>query len=144
MSDGKGVGWLNEGSPQIAGAGKPREKVALKPGFGLIGWNKLCSESASLSGVGGGKMLRLGMGEVKKHNTRDDAWTVIRGKIYNITPYLDYHPGGPEKLMMVAGKDGSSMFDKYHAWVNVDALMQKTQVGVLVDDEAMVPDVRES
>eukprot|EP00762_Andalucia_godoyi_P005305 ANDGO_06829.mRNA.1 Cytochrome b5 domain-containing protein RLF len=138
------IGWLNEGSPQLAAVpGKPREKVALKPGHGLVGWQKLNDESTSLSGVPGGRWIRVPMSEVKKHNTREDAWTVIRGKIYNIAPYLDYHPGGPEKLMMVAGKEGSSMFDKYHAWVNIDSLMQKSMVGFLVDEEEKV-DVAES
>lgn len=32
--------------------------------------------------------------EVKKHKTADDAWTVVRGKVYDITPYLRFHPGG--------------------------------------------------
>jgi hypothetical protein len=29
---------------------------------------------------------------------------VLRGKVYNITPYLDFHPGGRKTLMAAAGE----------------------------------------
>jgi cytochrome-b5 reductase len=45
-----------------------------------------------------------------KHNTEDDAWTVLNGKVYDITMYMEYHPGGIEKLMLGAGKDCSLLF----------------------------------
>lgn len=32
--------------------------------------------------------------ELRQHNTREDAWTVLRGKVYDIGPYMLYHPGG--------------------------------------------------
>lgn len=34
------------------------------------------------------------MSEVRQHRKLDDAWTVVRGKVYDITPYMRYHPGG--------------------------------------------------
>jgi cytochrome b involved in lipid metabolism len=37
---------------------------------------------------------------------------IFRGEIYDITHYLDFHPGGSEKLMLAAGKDGTSLFRK--------------------------------
>lgn len=47
---------------------------------------------------------------LKEHRSKDDAWTAINGKVYNITPYLDYHPGGVPELMRVAGRDGTKLF----------------------------------
>ena len=47
---------------------------------------------------------------LKQHNTRQDAWTVINGKVYNVTPYLAFHPGGEKELMRVAGRDGTKLF----------------------------------
>jgi cytochrome b involved in lipid metabolism len=47
------------------------------------------------------------------HNwTQEDAWTAIQGKVYNITPYLKFHPGGVKDLMRCAGKDGTRLFSK--------------------------------
>ena len=37
---------------------------------------------------------------------------IFTGRIYNITHYLDYHPGGIEELMRGAGKDGTNLFDE--------------------------------
>ena len=34
------------------------------------------------------------------------------GKVYNISPYLEYHPGGVEELMRGAGVDGTQLFDE--------------------------------
>jgi len=55
-------------------------------------------------------------------------------QVYNMTPYLNFHPGGKKMLMLAAGKDGTALFNKYHAWVNVEFLMEKTLVGFLDND----------
>jgi len=69
--------------------------------------------------------------DVKKHGTEQDAWTVINGKIYDVTKYLDYHPGGKAKLMQGVGKDGTALFNKFHPWVNANFLLEKFLVGYL-------------
>lgn len=46
-----------------------------------------------LSGTDG-QLKRVTMSEVRQHKTEDDAWMVYRGKVYNITPYIEFHPGG--------------------------------------------------
>ena len=74
--------------------------------------------------------------ELKRHNQRSDAWTSLQGRVYNITPYLEYHPGGVPELMRAAGRDGTDLFFKTHAWVNVDALLDSAVVGVLVPDDS--------
>ena len=51
--------------------------------------------------------------------------------MYNLTPYLKFHPGGESILMKVAGRDGTALFNKFHAWVNADFLLAKCQVGLL-------------
>lgn len=50
------------------------------------------------------------MSVLKQHNKRDDAWAAFNGKVYNITHYLPYHPGGEKELMRVAGRDGTKLF----------------------------------
>lgn len=34
------------------------------------------------------------MDEVRKHQTEDQMWTVLKGRVYNISPYMKFHPGG--------------------------------------------------
>jgi cytochrome b involved in lipid metabolism len=52
-------------------------------------------------------------------------------QVYNITPYMKYHPGGAEILMKAVGKDGTVLFNKYHPWVNAQALLEKCLIGLL-------------
>lgn len=55
---------------------------------------------------------RYTLEDIKQHRTEDDAWTAIQGKVYNITPYLKFHPGGVKDLMRIAGRDGTKLFSK--------------------------------
>jgi len=55
-------------------------------------------------------LLRIPPSLLKQHNKRDDAWAAFNGKVYNITPYLSFHPGGEKELMRVAGRDGTKLF----------------------------------
>lgn len=34
------------------------------------------------------------MDEVKQHKTGESIWTVLKGRVYNISPYMKFHPGG--------------------------------------------------
>lgn len=54
--------------------------------------------------------MRIPPSVLKKHNKPDDAWSSFNGKVYNITPYLKFHPGGEKELMRVAGRDGTKLF----------------------------------
>lgn len=110
--------------------GTLRNKVALKPGFSLVGWVRLTNSGEDLTGTKG-KRFPVTLDELKKHNTKEDCWIAIRGKVYNITRYMDYHPGGVDELMRGAGIDATKLFDEYHAWVNIEQLLAKCFIGPL-------------
>lgn len=44
-------------------------------------------------------------------------------QVYNLTPFLHYHPGGVPEIMKGAGRDCTALFNKYHPWVNFDTLV---------------------
>ncbi|XP_075980323.1 cytochrome b5 reductase 4 isoform X2 [Anticarsia gemmatalis] len=117
----------------------PRNKCALQPGHSLMDWIRLGNSGKDLTGVGG-RIRPVSPGELATHNTLNDAWLAIRGRVYNITHYLPYHPGGPEELMRGAGIDATQLFDKVHPWVNYDSLLAKCLVGPL---RCELPDAEE-
>ncbi|KAI7896760.1 cytochrome b5-like heme/steroid binding domain-containing protein [Mucor mucedo] len=107
-----------------------REKIRLEPGHSPLDWAKLVSSGKDLRGVS--QLGRYTLEEIRQHRTQEDAWTAIAGKVYNMTPYLKFHPGGVKDLMRVAGRDGTKLFMMTHSWVNIDYLMEKCMVGFLV------------
>nr|XP_042897433.1 cytochrome b5 reductase 4 isoform X2 [Parasteatoda tepidariorum] len=107
-----------------------RNKVALKPGRSLMDWIRFANSSKDLSSTGG-KILEVSPRELAKHNSSNDAWIAIRGKVYNVTHYLEYHPGGEDELMRGVGKDATDLFNQVHRWVNAESMLQKCFVGIL-------------
>mmetsp|Transcript_14246 Transcript_14246/g.25527 ORF Transcript_14246/g.25527 Transcript_14246/m.25527 type:complete len:119 (+) Transcript_14246:87-443(+) len=49
--------------------------------------------------------------EISKHKTADDCWIVIAGKVYDVSKYLDEHPGGPEIVLESSGGDATEDFE---------------------------------
>ena len=40
------------------------------------------------------KKSSLSLSDVEKHNNENDCWLVIDGKVYDVTSYIEKHPGG--------------------------------------------------
>uniref|UniRef100_A0A8C2F9D3 Cytochrome b5 reductase 4 n=1 Tax=Cyprinus carpio TaxID=7962 RepID=A0A8C2F9D3_CYPCA len=117
------------GSQQrVAPTGQSRNKVALKPGHSLLDWIRLTKSGRDLTGLRG-RLIEVTEEELKKHNTRNDCWTCIRGMVYNVSAYMDFHPGGEEELMRAAGIDSTELFDQVHRWVNYESMLKECLVG---------------
>lgn len=57
-------------------------------------------------------MAEFTLAVVAEHNKPTDAWVVIHNKVYNVTNYLEDHPGGSAVLVEVAGKDATEDFEE--------------------------------
>lgn len=42
--------------------------------------------------------------EVRKHDSRRSCWVIISGQAYDVTDFLNEHPGGPSSILRLAGK----------------------------------------
>ncbi|KXN84768.1 Cytochrome b5 reductase 4 [Leucoagaricus sp. SymC.cos] len=113
---------------------KKREKVVLAPGHSPMDWANLKASGKDLRGVP--TLSRITPSILKQHNNREDAWTAINGKVYNITPYIEFHPGGEKELMRVAGRDGTKLFALTHAWVSADMMLDACLVGFLIPESS--------
>ncbi|GBE62415.1 cytochrome b5-like heme steroid binding domain-containing protein [Babesia ovata] len=76
----------------------------------------------------------LDVSEVEKHKSEGDCWSIYKGNVYDITRYLDIHPGGRQHLLDYAGKDLTEEFLSVHPWVNGEFLLKSLHVGELKTD----------
>lgn len=50
--------------------------------------------------------------ELEKHRTHVDAWIAVKGMVYDVTTFLDLHPGGYKELWKGVGRNATSLFMK--------------------------------
>ena len=58
------------------------------------------------------------LADVAKNNIRSRCWTVVDGVVYNITSYINSHPGGASSIAKICGIDGSTLFNNEHGAVS--------------------------
>ncbi|KAJ8749498.1 hypothetical protein K2173_025693 [Erythroxylum novogranatense] len=77
------------------------------------------------------------LAQVSEHNHRKDCWVVINGKVYDVTKFLDDHPGGDEVLLSATGKDATDDFEDVGHSTSARAMMDEFYVGDI--DASTVP-----
>jgi cytochrome b involved in lipid metabolism len=73
--------------------------------------------------------------EVKKHTTRNSLWFVIHNKVYDVTKFMDEHPGGEEVLLEQAGKNATEIFEDVSHSADAKDLMKTYLIGELPEHE---------
>lgn len=58
-----------------------------------------------------GENLSLSPEEVAKHNSAADCWVVIQDKVYDVSSYINLHPGNPEAIIPYCGKEATTAFE---------------------------------
>eukprot|EP01083_Nonionella_stella_P053459 141420_1 len=76
--------------------------------------------------------------DVNKHNTPEDAWLIIKNKVYDITDFKA-HPGGHNVLLKNAGSDRTEQFLAVSHPNGAFETMKKFYVGDLI---ASIDDVQ--
>ncbi|CCD25591.1 Cyb5p NDAI_0F02730 [Naumovozyma dairenensis CBS 421] len=75
--------------------------------------------------------------EIAKHNSPDDTWIVIEGKVYDVSKFLDEHPGGEEIIFELAGTDATENFEDIGHSDDALKILKKMYIGDL--DKASKP-----
>ncbi|KAI0876955.1 hypothetical protein GGS24DRAFT_449621 [Hypoxylon argillaceum] len=120
---------------------KPSRKVTLEPGHSPLDWARLANHpTADLRGLGPGapaSYLRVTPSMLRQQTGRrgKDAWTALGGRVYNMSPYLPFHPGGEPELLRAAGRDGTRLFGEIHPWVNYETMLSSCLIGLLVEED---------
>ncbi len=98
-----------EASKQTKEPTKAAPKIENKPEMRPVSYSnrKALEQPRQLAG---NRMVK--MEELKRHCTRDDAWTAIHGEVYEITEFIKRHPGGQSSVMKIMGQDGTRLFGR--------------------------------
>ncbi|KAJ8934391.1 hypothetical protein NQ314_013432, partial [Rhamnusium bicolor] len=75
------------------------------------------------------------LADIKKHNDNRSTWIVIHNNIYDVTEFLNEHPGGEEVLLEQAGKEASEAFEDVGHSSDARELMVKYKIGELIESE---------
>jgi hypothetical protein len=54
------------------------------------------------------------MERVRANNSADYCFTVISGKVYDLTKWIKSHPGGSGAILSLCGTDGTAAFNSQH------------------------------
>uniref|UniRef100_A0A8C6CFD5 Cytochrome b5 heme-binding domain-containing protein n=1 Tax=Moschus moschiferus TaxID=68415 RepID=A0A8C6CFD5_MOSMO len=74
--------------------------------------------------------------EVQRHNQETDQWLVINRKVYDVTGWVDRHPGGRQVLNYYAGEDATDVFRAMHPDPDIVLLYLKPLlIGELAPEE---------
>lgn len=70
--------------------------------------------------------------EVAMHNSASDCWSSIDGFVYDMTQFINLHPGGEKAVAETCGIDGTAAYNgAHHGSARKIAEVQKYIVGVL-------------
>lgn len=65
------------------------------------------------TGASGGSDV-LGIETVALNNTPESCWAIIDDNVYDLTEWIDSHPGGASRIVGLCGTDGTSQFQGQH------------------------------
>ncbi|XP_063847409.1 cytochrome b5-like isoform X2 [Scylla paramamosain] len=73
--------------------------------------------------------------EVAKHKTPDSCWFVIHDKVYDVSKFLDEHPGGEEVLLEQAGQNVTENFEDVGHSTDAREMMAEYCIGELCEED---------
>ncbi|RDW76783.1 acyl-CoA dehydrogenase family protein [Aspergillus mulundensis] len=78
--------------------------------------------------------------EVAQHNTEDSLWCIIDARVYDLTDFLDAHPGGSVVLTQIAGQDATTDFYNLHRHEVLTKYRPTLCIGTIADEKPQVLD----
>uniref|UniRef100_A0A8C6PAU4 Cytochrome b5 type B n=1 Tax=Nothobranchius furzeri TaxID=105023 RepID=A0A8C6PAU4_NOTFU len=69
--------------------------------------------------------------DVRVHNMINDTWLIIHDKVYDISKFLEEHPGGEEVLLEQGGADATESFEDVGHSSDAREMLQQYYIGEL-------------
>jgi nitrate reductase (NAD(P)H) len=55
------------------------------------------------------------LSEIAVHNSKESCWFIVRGLVFDATPFLNEHPGGAASILLCGGTDCTEEFESIHS-----------------------------
>jgi cytochrome b involved in lipid metabolism len=126
----------------------PKQKLG--PGRGLNDWIRVLKTQPQRAPrpISMAELAQHQVG-VRKHVSHaqgpgGEVWMALGGRVYDITAYMAFHPGGRDELLRGSGADATALFLQVgalyavecinwqvHPWVKIESFLDKFFVGML-------------
>lgn len=81
-----------------------------------------------ISGAVGDRQVSLE--EIAQHCSETSCWVLLRGAVWDLTPFLKDHPGGAGAILEYAGRDGTIVWESIHPPEVFKQLVPSLRIGV--------------
>ncbi|XP_040288184.1 cytochrome b5 [Bufo bufo] len=73
--------------------------------------------------------------EIQKHNNSKSTWIILHHKVFDVTKFLEEHPGGEEVLREQAGGDATETFEDIGHSTDARNMSKEFIIGELHPDD---------
>lgn len=82
---------------------------------------------------------KINLKELSTHTIYGNCWIAIEGSVYDVSSYIDQHPGG-DIILAAGGTDATILFNHYHIQGDAKArmILEKFKIGVLVEAQSPI------
>ena len=81
---------------------------------GKLVWGKGVAVKANAKPSASAAAAGYTIANVKANASATSCWSVIKGNVYNLTAWINQHPGGSSSIKSLCGVDGSASFAAQH------------------------------
>lgn len=99
------------------------------------------AETTDPSATAGVKLFRKE--EIVEHKNKNSCWIILHDKVYDVSKFLDEHPGGEEVLLEQGGTDATENFEDVGHSTDARDLLPEYFIGEIHPDDRSTRKVNE-
>ncbi|OQE21320.1 hypothetical protein PENSTE_c012G10080 [Penicillium steckii] len=78
--------------------------------------------------------------QISTHNSPDDCWVVVDNQVWDVTDFLEEHPGGSTIILKYAGQDATKAYSEVHAPSVMKTNLQADKFKGILDESTIDED----
>lgn len=121
----EGIESAISGNTETSETGTPDQTATTKPAVTSSGTVTVTTNSSNAK--------TFTLAQVATHNSEADCYSAINGNVYDLTAFINKHPGGDRNILRICGLDGSSLFNGQHGGdAKPERILAGFEIGTLV------------